>query len=49
MPAVPHNKGFINEAEAKRTADFTIKKLKLGEMPPTISVDELKKLHITIE
>ncbi|MBP9098447.1 MAG: hypothetical protein KBF74_06500 [Ferruginibacter sp.] len=39
----------MNEAEANRTADFAIQKLKLGEMPPTISVEELKKLHITIE
>ena len=47
IPAIPGNNGFISQAEAKRTADFAIKKLKQGEMPPTISVEELKKLKIT--
>ena len=49
IPAVPGNNGFISVAEAKRTADFAIKKLKQGEMPPTISVTDLQKLHITIK
>lgn len=48
IPAVPGNKGFINEAEATRTADFAIKKLKQGEMPPTITMEDLKMLKITL-
>jgi hypothetical protein len=48
IPAVPGNKGFISEAEAKRTADFAIKKLKQGEMPPTLTEKDLKKLKITL-
>jgi hypothetical protein len=48
IPGVPGNKGFVSTAEAKRTADFAIKKLKQGEMPPTISVEDLKKLKISL-
>jgi len=48
IPGVPGNKGFVSEAEAKRTADFAIKKLKQGEMPPTLTEDDLKKLKITL-
>jgi hypothetical protein len=48
IPAVNGNKGFVSEAEAKRTAEFAIKKLKQGEMPPTISVNDLRRLKITL-
>lgn len=48
IPGMPSNKGFINEAEAKRTAELVIKKMKKGEMPPSVSTDELKKLKITL-
>jgi hypothetical protein len=47
IPAIGGNLGFVNEAESKRTADLAIKKMKEGEMPPSISVKELNKLKIT--
>jgi hypothetical protein len=48
IPGIPSNKGFIDEAEAKRTAELVIKKMKEGEMPPSISEGELKKIKITL-
>jgi hypothetical protein len=47
IPGVSGNKGFVSKEEAQRTAGFVIKKIKSGEMPPTVSVKELKKLNIT--
>lgn len=48
IPGLPGNKGFISEAEAKKTADLVIKKMKEGEMPPTVTETELKKLSIAM-
>lgn len=47
IPGLPGNSGFITETEAQKTADLAIRKLKAGEMPPTISTEELKALQIT--
>jgi hypothetical protein len=46
IPAVGGNNGFSDTAAAGYTARFAIKKIKQGELPPTITVDELKKLHV---
>lgn len=47
IPGLPGNSGFITEAEARLVAEFAISKIKEGEMPPTISSEELKQLQIT--
>lgn len=49
IPAVSGNIGFINKAEAERTARFVIDKLKKGIIPPSVSQQELKKLGIHFE
>ena len=46
IPAMPGNKGFADTTAAAKTARLVIKKIKQGEMPPTISIDDLKKLNI---
>lgn len=46
IPALPGNRGFADTAAAGRTARFAIRKIKAGEIPPTISVADLKKLKI---
>lgn len=46
IPAVSGRQYFVSEAEARRTAELAIKKMRQGEMPPTISVEELKALKI---
>ena len=45
-PALPGNKGFKTKADATKVALLVIEKIKKGEMPPTISIDEMKKLGV---
>jgi len=45
-PALPGNEGFKTREEATKVALLVIKKIKKGEMPPTISIDEMKKLGV---
>jgi hypothetical protein len=44
IPGIPGNEGFKTKTAAQKTADFVITKIKKGEMPPTVTMEELKKL-----
>ena len=44
IPAMPGNEGFKTKAAAEKVALLVIEKIKKGEMPPTVSVEELRKL-----
>ncbi|MBA3647759.1 MAG: DUF4907 domain-containing protein [Chitinophagales bacterium] len=46
IPAMPGNDGFKTKADAEKVAQLVITKMKKGEMPPTVSVEELKKLKV---
>jgi hypothetical protein len=46
-PALPGNTGFKTKEDASKVALLVIEKIKKGEMPPTISTDEMKKLKVT--
>ena len=46
IPALPGNEGFKTKQDAERVAQLVIDKIKKGEMPPTVSVEELKKLKV---
>ena len=46
VPALPSNKGFTTTTAAKKIAQLVIEKIKKGEMPPTVTVEEMKKLHV---
>jgi hypothetical protein len=45
-PALPGNEGFSTKENATKVALLVIEKIKKGEMPPAISIDELKKLKV---
>jgi len=45
-PAVPGNLGFGSSADAEKVAKLIVNKIKHNQMPPTISVDEMKKLKV---
>ena len=45
-PALPGNEGFKTKEDATKVAVLVIEKIKKGEMPPTISIDEMKKLNV---
>ena len=46
VPALPGNEGFKTKDDATKVALLVIAKIKKGEMPPTISIDEMKTLNV---
>lgn len=44
VPAMPGNDGFKTRRGAEAIARLVISKISRGEMPPTVSSDEMKKL-----
>jgi len=46
VPALPRNEGFKTKEDATTVALLVIEKIKKGEMPPTISIDEMKNLGV---
>ena len=46
IPAMPGNEGFKTKQDASKVALLVIEKIKKGEMPPTVSVEEMKKLKV---
>ena len=45
-PGLPGNEGFKTKADAEKVAKLIITKIKKGEMPPSITTNELKKLNV---
>jgi len=46
IPALPGNEGFKTKEDASKVASLVIAKIKKGEMPPTISIEEMKNLSV---
>jgi hypothetical protein len=46
IPAISGTSGFADTTSASKTAQLVIQKIKLGEMPPTISTSDLKKISV---
>lgn len=46
IPAMPGNEGFKTKEDAEKVAQLVVEKIKRGEMPPTISEEEMKKLNV---
>ncbi len=46
IPGLPGNQGFNTKSDAKKVARLVIDKLKKGEIPPSVSLDEMNKLKI---
>lgn len=44
IPAMPGNEGFKTKAAAEKVEKLVIEKIRKGEMPPTVSIEEMKKL-----
>lgn len=45
IPALAGNPGFKTKERAQIVAKLVIKKITKGQMPPTVSVEEMKKLN----
>ena len=48
IPGIIGNEAFKTKSDAQKVARLVIEKLKKGEMPPSVSEDELKKLNIIV-
>ena len=46
IPAIEGHKGFSTKADAEKVALKVIEKIKQGELPPSISVEELKDMDV---
>jgi len=46
IPAISGNKGFPSEVTARKVAEFVVKKIKRNEMPPAVTLDDLKKMGV---
>lgn len=44
IPGMPGNEGFKTKEAAQSVADLVVSKIKKGEMPPSVTIEELKKL-----
>ena len=45
-PGLPGNEGFTTKTAAEKVAQLIITKIKKGEMPPSVTTEELKKLNV---
>jgi hypothetical protein len=45
-PALPGNEAFKTKEDATKVALLVIEKIKKSQMPPTISIEEMKKLNV---
>ena len=43
-PGLPGNEGFKTEEAAKKVAELVVSKMKRGEMPPSITIEEMKEI-----
>jgi hypothetical protein len=46
IPAIQGARGFSSKADAEKTANYVLEKIKKGAFPPTISVEELDSLGV---
>lgn len=46
VPGLPGNEGFKTKADAGKVARLVIEKIHKGEMPPTVAIEELKKIKV---
>lgn len=44
IPGMPGNNGFKDVATAARVANLVIQKLEAGQMPPTLTIEDLQKV-----
>ncbi len=45
-PGLPGNEGFKTKDDATKVALLVIDKIRKGEMPPSVSIEEIKQLEV---
>ncbi len=46
IPGLPGNEGFKTKEDAMKVAEMVMYKIRRGEMPPTVSINEMKELGV---
>ena len=46
IPGLPETQGFKTKADAGKVAEAVIGKIMKGEIPPSVTIDELKKMDV---
>jgi len=46
IPAMPGNEGFKTKEDATKVAEMVMYKIRKGEMPPTVTPEEMKNLGV---
>jgi len=46
IPSLPGNYGFKNTEDAAKVAELVIKKMKEGEIPPTLNENDLREINV---
>jgi hypothetical protein len=46
IPGQSGNEGFKTKEAAQKVAELVVEKMKKGEMPPTVTQEEMKKLNV---
>ena len=49
IPGLPGNEGFKTKKKAQEVAEFVVKKIRKNEMPPTVTVEDLKRMKVLNE
>jgi hypothetical protein len=48
IPGLPGNDGFKTKTDTKKVARLVIDKIKKSEMPPSVTVEEMKKIKVLL-
>ncbi len=46
IPSLPGNMGFSNEENAQKVSDLVVQKIRRQEIPPKITIQDLKRLGV---
>jgi hypothetical protein len=46
IPGLPGNEGFATGERAQKVAKFVVKKIRNNEMPPTVTIEDLKNMGV---
>ena len=46
IPGLPGNEGFTTKEAAQIVADYVVKKIRNNEMPPTVTMEDLRTLGV---
>ena len=44
IPGLPGNDGFATKQNARKVAEFVVKKIRRNEMPPSVTIEELERM-----